>query len=103
MNTFIAAPALGDLVNFAINSWIGPLFFIGLAAGALWFAYKRQLAGFLSFAVVAVIAAIFIFFGSDLFGKNGNISKAGKDVATKVNAVDLDNTTFAPGFLKLTR
>lgn len=101
--SFLATFALSNLVDFAINSWIGPAFVLIVAAVAIVLAIKRQLAAFLSFAAVAVIAAIFIFFGDDLFGKNGNISKAGKDVATKINTVDLTNTTFSPDFLKLNR
>lgn len=91
--------ALGNLVDFAINSWIGPAFVLIIAAVAIVLAIKRQLAAFLSFAVMAVLAALFIFFGNDLFGKNGSISKAGKDVATKINAVDLTETTYAQDFL----
>lgn len=101
--SFLATFALSNLVDFVINSWIGPAFVLIIAGVAIVLALKRQLAAFLSFAAIAVLAAIFIFFGSDLFGKNGNISKAGKDVATKINTVDLTNTTFSPGFLQLNR
>ena len=95
----LPTPALGNLVDSAIADWIGPAFVLIIAAVAIVLALKRQLAAFLSFAAIAVLAAIFIFFGGDLFGKNGNISKAGRDVADKINAVDLTETTYAQNFL----
>ncbi len=101
--SFLPTFALGDLVNAAISDWIGPLLVGIIAVVAIVLLWKRQFAGFLTFAAMAVLAALFVFFGDDLFGKNGNISKAGKDVATKINTVDLTHTTFSPDFLKLDR
>ena len=101
--SFLPPFALGDLVDTAISDWIGPLLVGIIAVVAIVLLWKRQFAGFLTFAAMAVLAALFVFFGDDLFGKNGNISKAGKDVATKINTVDLTNTTFSPDFLKLDR
>lgn len=95
--------ALGSLVDTAINDWIGPVFVIILAVIAITLAIRKQLAAFLSFALVAVIAGIFVFFGSDIFGKNGNITKAGKDIAKKINVIDLTDTTYSQDFLKLDR
>lgn len=95
--------ALGDLVNSAVSDWIGPVLVGIIAAVAIVLLWKRQFAGFLTFAAMAVLAALFVFFGGDLFGKEGNISKAGKDVAKKINTVDLTHTTFSPDFLKLDR
>lgn len=93
--------ALGNLVDTAISDWIGPLFVAAIAVVAVVLLWQRKLAGFITFAAIAVIAALFIFFGGDLFGKNGNLSKAGKDVAKKINAIDLTTTTYAQGFFKL--
>ncbi|NWL35537.1 hypothetical protein [Paenarthrobacter nitroguajacolicus] len=95
--------ALGDLVNSAISDWIGPVLVGIIAVVAIVLLWKRQFAGFLTFAAMAVLAALFVFFGGDLFGKNGNITKAGKDVAKKINAVDLTATTYAQDFLTLDR
>lgn len=100
---FIPNLALSSLTDTAINDWIGPAFILLVAAVSIVLLWKRQLAAFFSFLAIAAIAGIFIFFGSDLFGKNGNITKAGKDVAKKVNTVDLSTTTFSPDFLKLDR
>lgn len=101
--SFLPTFALGDLVNTAISDWIGPVLVGIIAVVAIILLWKRQFAGFLTFAAMAVLAALFVFFGGDLFGKNGNISKAGKDVAKKINTVDLTHTTFSPDFLKLDR
>lgn len=95
----LTPPALGDLVNSAISDWIGPVLVGIIAVVAIVLLWKRQFAGFLTFAAMAVLAALFVFFGGDLFGKNGNISKAGKDVAKKINAIDLTETTYAQDFL----
>lgn len=91
--------ALGDLVNTAIADWIGPVLVGIIAIVAVVLLWKRQFAGFLTFAAMAVLAALFVFFGGDLFGKNGNISKAGKDVAKKINTIDLTGTTYSQDFL----
>ncbi|GLJ62219.1 hypothetical protein GCM10017576_23490 [Microbacterium barkeri] len=95
----ITTLALGDLVNTAISDWIGPVLVGIIAVVALVLLWKRQFAGFLTFAAMAVLAALFVFFGGDLFGKNGNISKAGKSVAKKINAIHLTDTTYAQDFL----
>lgn len=96
---YLPTLALGNLVDSAISDWIGPVLVGIIAVVAVVLLWKRQFAGFLTFAAMAVLAALFVFFGGDLFGKNGNISKAGKDVAKKINAVDLTETTYAHNFL----
>lgn len=100
--SFLLTPlALGNLVNSAISDWIGPVLVGIIAVVAIILLWKRQFAGFLTFAAMAVLAALFVFFGGNLFGKDGNITKAGNDVAKKINAVDLSNTTLDPDFLKI--
>ncbi|MEU4014246.1 hypothetical protein AB0E56_03180 [Microbacterium sp. NPDC028030] len=100
---YLPTLALGDLVNTAIADWIGPVLVGIIAVVAIVLLWKRQFAGFLTFAAMAVLAALFVFFGGDLFGKNGNISKAGKEVAKRINAIDLTATTYAPELLDLDR
>ncbi|MDQ1175402.1 hypothetical protein [Microbacterium sp. SORGH_AS_0421] len=95
----ITTLALGNLVSTAISDWIGPVLVGIIATVAVVLLWKRQFAGFLTFAAMAVLAALFVFFGGNLFGKNGNITKAGNDVAKKINAVDLTATTYAEDFL----
>lgn len=100
--SLLSTLALGNLVNTAISDWIGPVLVGIIAVVAIILLWKRQFAGFLTFAAMAALAAIFVFFGADLFGKNGNISGAGKSVAKKINTVDLTHTTFSNDFFKLT-
>lgn len=95
--------ALGNLLNTAISDWIGPVLVGVIAVVAIILLWRRQFAGFITFAAMAVLAALFVFFGGDLFGKNGNLSKAGKDVAKKINTIDVTHTTFSPDFFKLDR
>lgn len=101
--TFLPTFALNSLLDTAINNWIGPVLIGIIAVVALVLLYKKQMAGFITFAAMAVLASLFVFFGSDLFGKSGNVTKAGKDVAKKINVVDISTTTFAPDFLEIKR
>ncbi len=97
----LATPALSNLLDTAISQWIGPVLVGLIAVVAIILLWKRQFAGFITFAAMAVLAALFVFFGGTLFGKSGNLTKAGNDVAKKINTVDLSNTTLDPDFLKL--
>lgn len=101
--TFLSTFALNGLLNTAISNWIGPVLIGIIAAVALVLLWKKQFAGFITFAAMAVLASLFVFFGKDLFGKDGNITKAGKDVAKKINVVDISTTTFASDFLEIKR
>jgi uncharacterized membrane protein YqiK len=93
--------ALSDLVSTAISDWIGPVFVAVIAVVAIVLLWQKKLAAFITFAAVAVLAGLFIFFGDDLFGKSGNLSGAGKQAAEKINVINLASTTQAPGFLQL--
>lgn len=101
--TLLSTLALSNLVNTAISDWIGPVFIGLVAVVAIILAWKRQFAAFITFAGIAVLAALFIFFGDALFGKNGNLSQAGRDVAKTINTVELTDTSFSPDFLQLER
>lgn len=100
--TFLPTFALNNLVNTAITGWIGPALIGIIAVVALVLLYKRQFAGFLTFGAMAILASLFVFFGDDLFGKKGNITKSGEKIAKKINVVDISTTTFAPDFLDIT-
>lgn len=89
-------PALGNLVNTAITDWIGPVLIGIIAIVAIILLWKRQFAGFLTFAVMAILAALFVFFGGDLFGKNGNLTGQAKKVSKQINMVDLTHVPFSP-------
>lgn len=97
---FFPSLALGNLVDTAISDWIGPLLVGIIAVVAVILLWKRQFAGFITFAGMAVLAALFVFFGGDLFGESGNLSQAGKDVAKTINTVDLTSNSFSLDFTK---
>lgn len=102
--TFGNTLALGGLVDTAINDWIGPVLVGMIAVVAIVLLWKRQFAGFLTFAVMAILAALFVFFGGDLFGRDGNLTKQAKNVSQEINAIDFDLTHpgFSPDLLKIT-
>lgn len=79
---------LQSLQNSLINDWIGPVFFIALAVGAIYFVVNREFRKLAVFAGIAVVVALFIFFGEDLFGQNGQISGVGRRVVSDVNLVN---------------
>lgn len=83
----IFAQGLSGLTSSLITNWIGPAFLLVIAGIAIVLAIRRQLMAFLSFALVGVLAAIFIYGGAALFGENGSLTKVGKDVAKEVNVV----------------
>lgn len=78
---------LQSLQNSLINDWIGPVFFIALAVGAIYFVVNREFRKLAVFAGIAVVVALFIFFGEDLFGARGNLTNSGKKITDSVNLI----------------
>jgi hypothetical protein len=93
------ASGIGDLARYLRESYIGPGLIIVVMILAVILAFRQKLAAFFSLAGVAILAAVFIFAGDALFGSSGSLTKAGTELAKKVNTADLAGTTFAPGFL----
>lgn len=75
---------LNNLVNGLINNWIGPAFILIVAVVGLTLAWKRKFNELAMFAGVAAVAALLIFFGPMLFGKDGILTGAGKEVIDTV-------------------
>lgn len=76
------------LQKTVINDWIGPAFFIILAAVAIMLVVGRKLREGLILGVVAVLVGIYVFAGESLFGQSGNLTGAGQKIADKVNTVN---------------
>lgn len=80
---------LQSLQNTLINDWIGPVFFIALAVGAIYFVVNREFRKLAVFAGIAVVVALFIFFGNEIFGPGqGGLTDVGRGVISEVNAVN---------------
>lgn len=84
---------LNGLKNDVIDNWVGPAFLIVLAVVGLVLVWKKEIRAGLSFIAVAIIGALFIFAGDTLFGKNGNLTDAGKKAVSKINTALYDEKT----------
>ena len=82
---FVQGQGLGNLTNTVISDWLGPAFIAIIAVIAITLAVRKQVMGFLTFALIAVIASLLIFSGDSLFGEKGNLSGAGKSVIDEVS------------------
>lgn len=71
MSMLLANAGLGALQRTLVSNWIGPAFFIIVAAVAIKFIVSRQFRELAGFLGIAAIAALLIFNASGLFGTNG--------------------------------
>jgi hypothetical protein len=78
---------LNALFESLKTDWLGPAFLIVVAAITITLVIKREFRGLIAFGVVAIIGAIFIFFGDTFFGANGSLTKAAVDIANQVNTM----------------
>lgn len=83
---------LSDVQTTVVKGWIGPIFLILLAAGAVIEFRKRAFRTMGALVGIGVIAALLIYFGGDLLGDGGNLTKAGKGIAEKVNTINLSTS-----------
>ena len=87
MNEFILNAGLNDLVNTVRENWIGPIFLIIVAGVSITFLIQRQIRNLLIFVGIAAVVGALIFFGENLFGSNGSLTKTASDGASKINAI----------------
>ena len=76
---FIANAGLGKLQDTLVSNWIGPAFFIIVAAFAVKFIISRQFRELAGFLAIAAVVALLVFNADGLFGSGGifyNIAKA---------------------------
>lgn len=83
---------LGDVQNTVVKEWIGPIFLILLAAGAVMEFRKRAFRTMGALVGIGVIAALLIYAGGDLLGANGNLKGAGKKITDKINTINLSTS-----------
>lgn len=87
-----AGEGLGGVKDTVVTGWIGPIFLILLAAGAVVEFRKRAFRTMGALIGVGVIAALLIYFGDFLLGNNGKFTGAGKGIAEKVNTINLSTS-----------
>lgn len=84
MNSIVVLAGLETLYNDIISNWLGPLFFIAVAAFALMFIKDRAWMKLIGFVGIAAVVGVLIFAGGDLFGKDKGFTKVAKDAGTTV-------------------
>jgi hypothetical protein len=85
-----------NLVNSVITDWLGPILIVMIAALSLMFIVRKQWVSALSFAGLAIIVSLFVFFGPQLFGKSGNLTGVGNKLSQQINTVVVDNPVAPP-------
>lgn len=81
------AGGISTLMTQLLDNWIAPAFIFIVAAISLTFLFKRQFRELATFAIIAAVAGAMIFFGIELFGKNGTFSTLAKDGAQTINTI----------------
>lgn len=89
---FLGESGLGGVQNTVVKQWIGPIFLILLAAGAVMEFRKRAFRTMGALIGIGAAAAVLIYFGDELLGGSGNLTKAGKSIADKVNTININTT-----------
>lgn len=87
-----AGDGLSDVQTTVVKGWIGPIFLILLAAGAVIEFRKRAFRTMGALVGIGVIAALLIYAGEDLLGANGNLKDAGKGISDKINTINLSTS-----------
>lgn len=78
---------LNGLMETLKNNWIGPVFFIIVAAVSITFLLQREIRKLLVFVVIAALVGVLIYFGADLFGQNGSLTNFAKKEASNINTI----------------
>lgn len=82
--TLVMGGGINNFMNGIIHNWIGPIFLVFVAVGAIMFIRSQQLTKLILFLVVAAIVGLLIFGGDFLFGANGIFQRVGKGTANQV-------------------
>lgn len=80
----VIGQGLTKLTESFITNWIGPVFIAGVALYSLFLLKDRQFRQASIFAAIAVIVGLFVYFGKDLFGSGGSLTKVGKGLAGEI-------------------
>lgn len=99
-HNILAAGGLSGAWDTIVNDWLGPIIIAIITVVAITLLIKKQIAGFITFALVAVVASVLVFNADSIFGKDKGITKVGSDFA-KTATNSIDGSTFDPNFLTL--
>lgn len=85
----LASGGLSSAWDTIVNDWLGPILIAIITVVAITLLIRKQIAGFITFALVAVVAAVLVFNADSLFGKDKGLTKVGSDFASEVtNTID---------------
>lgn len=84
MDMLFLYSGLGGIQDKLISNWIGPAFFIMVAVFALYFIKEQQFRKLLAFVGISIVVGILIFYGSEIFDKDGSLVREGKELVTQV-------------------
>lgn len=94
MNNLILMAGLKTVQENLISNWLAPAFFIVVAAVSITLLVKKQMRELVLFAAIAVVAALLLFSGETLFGKEGIFTKIGNNAATSIGQAILPPETI---------
>lgn len=78
---------LGTVQTNLVNNWIGPIYIVLVAAGAIIFLIQREIRKLLVFFIIAAVVGVLVFLGPQLFGSGGNVTRATKNVTDGINVI----------------
>ncbi len=82
---------LSGLSDKLVNEWIGPIYIVIVAVVAITLLLKKEIRALVAFLVVAVICGLLVYFGKDLFGSGGKLTKSAKDAASTISYIQHDD------------
>lgn len=82
---------LSGLSDKLVNDWIGPIYIVLVAVVAITLLMKKEIRALVAFLVVAVICGLLVYFGKDLFGSSGRLTKSAKDAAGSISYIQHDD------------
>lgn len=84
MMNILLSGGVTALMDWLLSSWIGPIFFVVVAAVSITFLINRQFRMLWQFVAIAAVIGLLIFAGPWLFGSDGVFTNVGKDAGEKI-------------------
>lgn len=83
---------LDDVQTTVATKWIGPIFLILVAAGAVMEFRQRAFRKMGALIGIGAVAAILIYGGKTFLGNGGKFTKAAENIANRVNTININTT-----------
>lgn len=86
-NTLMLNEGLNGLTDNLRDNWVGPVFLLIVAGVSINFLIHREFRKLMVFAALAALIGMMIYFGNDVFGNNGSLSKFAQKEAVQINTI----------------